>query len=318
MPRYRRTGSLASTQSAAGEVMRRRALRAVALGFHVFPVRAGDKTPAVPKNTSWDDLATRDVAQVNAWWGKGAAHNIGVSTGKSGLLVVDLDHACGSKPPAKWEGVTSGREVLERLAGEAGEQFPADTYTVRTWSGGMHLYFRAPEDLQLRNTAGTLGFCVDTRGLGGYVVGAGSVRQGHVYTVTNRVPIAPLPDWLCEALAPKVPTPRASSPTLVRGNSRAKRYLAAIVEGETAKVVAGTRGSRNHTLFIAALKLGSLVGAGELGELFAQEALLAAAARHFGVDDFTETEARKTIASGLRMGKQSPRHIRRQDRAART
>jgi hypothetical protein len=104
---------------------------------------------------------------------------------------------------------------------------------------------------------------------------------------------------------------------VVRGDSRAERYLAAIVAGETAKVAAGTRGSRNHTLFIAALKLGSLVGAGELGEHVAEEALFTAAARHFGVDDFTETEARKTIASGLRMGKQSPRHIR-QDRAGRT
>lgn len=46
---------------------------------------------------------------------------------------------------------------------------------------------------------------VDTRGVGGYVVAAGSVRRvaGEVrkYQVVRDVPVAPLPEWLSEALA---------------------------------------------------------------------------------------------------------------------
>jgi hypothetical protein len=146
--------------------------------------------------------------------------------------------------------------------------------------------------------------------VGGYVVGPGSVRLGRAYTITNRAPIAPLPAWLREALTPNVPAPRTSSPTLSLGESRASRYLTAIVEGEIANVAYAASGTRNRTLFVAALKLGSLVGAHELSKGAAEDALLAGASRHFGVDEFTETEARKTIASGLRVGRQSPRHIR--------
>jgi hypothetical protein len=290
-------------------VLRRRALRAAAQGFFVFPVQRGGKTPAVPRKTSWDELATRDRDQINTWWPDGAGLNIGISTGRSGLLVVDLDHGKGVPPPPRWQGATHGRDVLARLAAEAGEPFPDHTLAVTTSTGGLHLYFRAPENPVLRNTAGTLGWCIDTRGKGGYIVGAGSVRGGRAYTVTHRAPIAALPDWLRAALTPRVPAPR-TSPHLPVGDSRAERYLAAIVEGETTRVTNAVVHSRNHTLFIAALKLGSLVGAGELGEATAEDSLLAAASRHFGVEDFHDNEARKTIASGIQLGKQSPRHLR--------
>lgn len=308
MANHVRHGGRAET--AASEVMRRRALRAAAQGFYVFPVQRGGKTPAVSKGTSWEEVATRDRGQINAWWQTGSTHNIGVSTGKSGLLVVDLDQARGVEAPPEWEGASGGRVVLERLAAAAGQPFPGETLTVATSSGGLHLYFKAPKEIVLRNTAGTLGFCVDTRGVGGYVVGPGSVRLGRAYTITNRAPIASLPAWLREALTPRVSAPRASSPTLSLGDSRAERYRTAIVDGEIAKVAGAGSGTRNQTLYVAALKLGSLVGAHELAEVAAEDALLAGASRHFGVAGFTETEARKTIASGLRVGRQSPRHIR--------
>jgi hypothetical protein len=58
---------------------------------------------------------------------------------------------------------------------------PDRTYTVATASGGEHLYFRQPVGLQLRNTQGEhgsgLGWCIDTRGHGGFVVAAGSRRM---------------------------------------------------------------------------------------------------------------------------------------------
>lgn len=47
-----------------------------------------------------------------------------------------------------------------------------------TPSGGAHLYYRAPEGAELRNTCGRLGWRIDTRAHGGYVLAAGSRLSG--------------------------------------------------------------------------------------------------------------------------------------------
>lgn len=66
-----------------------------------------------------------------------------------------------------------------------------------TPTGGTHPYFAAPVDgPELRNTqgaAGGLGWLVDTRAAGGYVVGAGSTIDGRPYAVTCGTPPAPPP-----------------------------------------------------------------------------------------------------------------------------
>ena len=68
----------------------------------------------------------------------------------------------------------------------AGHRLPR-TFTVRTPSGGLHLYFTAP-DKSLGNTVGKLGRQIDTRGVGGYVVGPGSVCRTGYYTIVTRSP----------------------------------------------------------------------------------------------------------------------------------
>nr|WP_229686773.1 bifunctional DNA primase/polymerase [Longimycelium tulufanense] len=94
------------------------------------------------------------------------------------------------------------------MAAEAGQPVPDDTYTVATPSGGtrpgIHLYFQAPA-VELRNTVGKLGWRIDTRGVGGYVVAAGSVRPEGVYRVVRDAPVQLLPQWLVTALTPPCP-----------------------------------------------------------------------------------------------------------------
>jgi hypothetical protein len=68
----------------------------------------------------------------------------------------------------------------------------------------------------LRNTAGRLGWKIDTRGHGGYVVAAGSIRRDGRYRITRSREIAPLPAWLTNALttAPSLREPgEQSTPT---------------------------------------------------------------------------------------------------------
>jgi len=190
------------------------------------------------------------------------------------------------------------------------------TYTVATPSGGEHRYYAAPAGPELRNTAGRLGWRIDTRAAGGYAVAAGSMRRtaGGLlhYRVTNHAPVAPLPEWISAALTREPPAVEGQPTTHRAGpwqHGRHQAYVRAAVRGEAEAVTRAAPGTRNHTLFRAAANLGELAGAGLLEETDAAEALLAAARRHIGVEGFTLAEAQRTIGNGLTRGRRSPRTV---------
>lgn len=298
------------------------ALAAAARGWSVLPLRPNGKRPAFPDHTAdrctrtdpwcrdghrgWEPRATTDPARVRRAW-SARPYGVGVACGPSGLLVVDLDQPKpGQEQPAGWsaEGVTDGSDVLAVLAERAAQPFPADTYTVHTGRGGTHLYFRRPAGSRLGNSAGErggLGWLVDTRGIGGYVVAAGSAVDGRPYTVgADREP-ATLPGWLADRLTPPARTlPR---PPAMPAVGRLPAYLASALAAETIAVASTPEGGRNHALFEAATSLGRLVAGGALpAELVTAELDRAAAAA--GLEP-VETAA--TIASGLRKGGRRPR-----------
>jgi hypothetical protein len=299
------------------------ALTAAARGWSVLPLRPDGKRPAFPDHTAdrctrtdprcrdghtgWETRATTDPARVRRAWSS-RPYGVGVACGPSGLLVVDLDRPKpGETVPPGWAevgGVADGSDVLAVLAERAGQPFPGDTYSVRTGRGGTHLYFTRPAGTRLGNSAGDrggLGWLVDTRGTGGYVVAAGSTVDGRPYTVlADRVP-APLPGWLADRLTPG--TDRPAVRALPAADDRLPAYLRAAVAGEVARVTAATEGSRNHTLFVAACALGQLVAGGALpAELVTAELHQAAA----GVG-LQPAEAAGTVRSGLRAGARTPR-----------
>jgi hypothetical protein len=285
------------------------ALDAASRRWHVFPLRFGDKRPAIP---AWEDRATTDPDRIARCWTH-APYNVGIATGPSGLVVIDLDRPKhpDDTPPAEWaeHGVTDGADVLAVLCERHGQPFPADTYTVRTWSGGTHLYFAAPEGEPLRNTAGDsargLGWKVDTRALGGLVVGAGSTFDGHPYEVTHSGPAAPLPVWLAELLRPAPLPPQRPVTVALAGRDRRGKFLNAAVNGELARVTNSGEDQHNTALYIASVALGQLVAGGELNEADVTGWLLPAALQ-VGQG---EREARRTIASGLRAGARRPRKV---------
>ncbi|MGY1500781.1 bifunctional DNA primase/polymerase [Streptomyces sp. QTS52] len=285
------------------------ALDAASHDWRVFPLVPGGKRPAV---RDWEQHATTDRERIIRCWTH-AAYNVGIATGPSGLVVVDLDRPKhpADTPPAAWaeHGVTDGSDVLAVLCERHGQPLPTDTYTVRTWSGGTHLYFAAPEGEALRNTAGDsargLGWKVDTRAVGGLVVGAGSTFAGRPYTVVHNAPVAPLPGWLAELLRP-APLPAQKPVTVaLTGRGRRTAFLNAAVNGEVERVTNSGDAQHNHSLYIAAVALGQLVAGGELSE-GAVTGWLLTAALHVGQG---EGEARRTIASGLRAGARRPRTV---------
>jgi hypothetical protein len=278
------------------------ALAAAGCGWSVFPLVPGGKTPAI---RDWERRATTDRRQIYRWWAAGAENNIGLATGKSGLVVVDLDSGPGD-PPVQFAGARDGRDVLAMLAAAAGAEVPTDTYTVTT-PGGCHLYFRAPDGVALRNTAGSIGWRIDSRANGGYVVAAGSVREQGMYRVSRYGALDELPDWLARGLAP-APLLEPGAP-VVLSRGRAGAYVRAIVEREARAVAEAKTGTRHQRLLKAARTLGRLVGGGELVEDEARAALMAAAGGHVGIDGCTAAEVDQTVSDGIAYGRRLPRRI---------
>jgi hypothetical protein len=276
------------------------ALTAADRGWRVFPLLPGGKRPK-PGFTAWERHATDDPDRIRRMWTDGE-WNIGLACGPSGLVVVDLDTAKpGDQPPPAWahvEGVTDGVDVFAVLAERAGVGFPANTYTVRTASGGTHLYFAAPPGPGLRNTAGRLGWLIDTRAVGGYVVAAGSTVNNTRYEIVNDLPAAPLPGWL----ATRLTAPHDSEATGPAAPGHAG-YVRAALRGEVQRVLDAAPGTRNHTLNAAAYSLGTLVGGGLLARPVAEQALDTAA----GLIGLTAREREATIRSGLDSGQRQPR-----------
>ncbi|MER6286527.1 bifunctional DNA primase/polymerase [Streptomyces sviceus] len=275
------------------------ALTAADRGWHVFPLRPGTKRPALhgekactrtgqcaSGHRKWEQRATTDPDRIRAAWSR-TPFNVGIATGPSGLIVIDLDvpkdHSNADAP--------YGAATFAALCERAGHTVPS-TYDTRTASGGRHLYFNAPSGVRLGNTAGTVADAVDTRAWGGYVVAAGSILHEGSYTVVSDVAAAVLPDWLGDLLLPAVSRPAAPLRLpAVNGN----RAALAALEAECHLVATAPDGLRNTILNRCAFKVGRFVAWGDLPRHVAEEAFQAAGESR----GLTAAECRATIRSAL-------------------
>lgn len=302
------------------------ALAAAQMGLYVFPLRPGTKRPALhsaercPRadacrnsHLGWEQRATTDAAVIERCWSAGP-FNIGIATGPSGLVVVDLDtrKSPADVPPPRWsrEGVRDGHDVFAALCAEAGEDVPWETRTVRTARAGTHLYFREPSTVELRNTEGEhgngLGWKVDTRAHGGYVVAPGSITSDGEYSVTEDVSPLPLPVWLVHCLTPR-PRTAVSAPVVVP-SQRLPRYVTAAINGECRKLSTAVSGDHDKPPYVAGIALGQLVGAGVLPPATAEAHLMAAAAPLINAEcDCTEAKVRRSVRNGITAGMERPR-----------
>ncbi|GIE87905.1 bifunctional DNA primase/polymerase [Actinoplanes regularis] len=312
------------------------ALRAAALGhagrgWHVFPLRPDNrphdpdqaKRPAFPghgedrcdrtdprchqRHTGWEPRATTDPARITRAWAR-TPYNIALACGPSGLVVIDLDtRKPGAEPPVGHDGYRHGLQVFTDLCHQHGHPVPDDTYTVATGNGGRHLYYRHPAGPALRNTQGDrggLGWLIDTRAHGGYVVAPGSTAAGRPYRVLLDRPAAPLPGWIVDLLRPAEP----AGPRKVLGDFSAFRrgaYVRAAVRRTLDHLAAARPGERNITLLGGAVSLGQLVAGGALPGEEVIEALTPTAL----AIGLTERETARTIRSGLRHGARNPRRV---------
>lgn len=216
-------------------------------GFHVFPLIPGTKRPLV---RDWENRATTDREALDAW-PQGAG--VGIACGPSNLVVLDLD-AHGGDRPDQWAkpGINDGLDVLAAVWQEHDlETSFLHTYTVWTPTGGLHCYFRAPEDRDVRNSAGKIGWQVDVRAQGGYVVGAGTVLENGTYTSLHAPQdLMTLPGWLTGLLVDHKPVERRVHRP-IKTRTEADRRVAGLARA----VAEAGEGQRNSTLNWAAYQL---------------------------------------------------------------
>ena len=222
--------------STAERPMVEHALRQAARGFRVFPLKVQDFTPAFK---DWQDMATSNEATIRSIWGA-ADWNIGIATGGN-LIVLDVDVKNGK----------SGLESLVKLNLDIDDRL---TYTVRTPTNGLHIYYLG---LNVANSVERLGPGLDVRGARGYVIGAGSylppgVKNGPGGFYTELVPcdLAPLPAVLSERMA--AAPERASQTPCVKLDlpdalERARRWLL-----QEAPAAVQGQGGDNQTFAVAA------------------------------------------------------------------
>jgi hypothetical protein len=232
----------------------------------------------------WSRLATLSPRLIRAQLADGP-WNFGIACKWSSLLVVDEDR-------------TGAFAKFATSIGQAVEP----TFAVDT-AKGRHYYYRQAEGAPIGNGRGKLaGHDIDIRGggagLGGYVVGPGSVHQtGVVYTpVDSTMPIQPVPGWLAEVLSPGRPPEPARRTPRPASTFGALRGLVRIVLDATPER------DRNTRLYWSACRAGELVSAGQVDKVTATSLLVDAATR----TGLPETEARRTIASGLRTAAPCP------------
>lgn len=141
-------------------------------GFYVFPMTPDGR---FLQGFGWDRGASRSVRQIRSWWASSPRQRIGIHTGRSGLVVVDLDRK-------------NGKDGFASLKAE-GHRLPRTfSYTSRSGNGQHHIY-RAPEGEQLtidRDLNGMPG--VDIRSGIGLIVYNGP-------TLTKKPRLAPAPEW---------------------------------------------------------------------------------------------------------------------------
>ena len=268
-------------------------------GWRVFPLRTDTGTPVF---TEWPERATTDIDQIQEWWtGNYAQNGVGIATGpESGIWVLDIDVKDA-------DGFSSLRELTRTHGGNVDEF--TRTMTVRTPSGGAHVYFRWDEasasEGGIRNSAKSLAPGLDVRGIRGYVrapeVGAYRIVERDGVKITRTVSA---PEWLIPLCKKRRST---SAEDMTNADVRARtgeqgrqwgRFQAAEAVRRLGRSPSGTR---NDNLNRTAYRLGML--SVSLGEPTREDALrqCLAALADAGANDSIDAQTR-TFTSGWEAG----------------
>lgn len=202
-------------------------------GFRVFPChpdepgREGNARRAKkPMWEGWTEWATSDETTIRSWWGS-QEFNIGVLT--DNLVVVDIDIKPEKDGLASWMALYGG----------------FDTLTVRSPSGGLHLYYSGAN---VALNQGALGRGLDIRSYHGYVLAPGSTIDGVPYRVEIDQPIAPAPQVVIARCKPPGERVANAQETLVDEDDPRAVALAVAAIAATPAAIEGERSEAAYKL----------------------------------------------------------------------
>lgn len=247
------------------------------------------------------NAASNDLGQVAKWWDRSPHAGIGIPADGNDLAIIDVDpYHGGDRSLLRLRGWLADHGYLWP-GGHAG---PRETLTQVTGSGGWHYLFAAPPG-GIKNVAKAFGDDwpgLDTRGRGGYIVGAPTAHvSGGTYGWSNFFADAlPWPAPLTALMdPPEVVRPFALDGEIPASFRDVERYVAVAVTIELEALRSARKDGRNNQLNKAGYAIGRFVAAGQLDERTAY-AELVAAGRACGLD---EKEIPKSALSGLAAGK---------------
>ena len=254
-----------------------------------------DSCPCLPAGRTCHGVraATADSDRLTRWWHQHPHAVPGIAAGPSRLVLIDLDThtdqlpddpatellpgidlTAEGIPPEQLTATRDGRDVLLLLAHLRGGPRPWPTgpdhqpVTATTPSGGRHLWYRAPPDVDLRQAIGELGWQIDIKAGWSYGVAPGALARRGPYTLTAGDPANPgrMPDWLAREVtrtARRQPLPKGLPkplPTQVTAGGRTgpSAYLNTVLE-RGASELAGLRDGRQRALSALAYKAGGLL-----------------------------------------------------------
>jgi hypothetical protein len=163
----------------------------VTLGYFIFPLVEDTKIP--PEGMYWRSMASNDINEATSWWTKFPNDNVGIDCGKSAILVIDLD---SEEAADRWDEIWDEHE-------DSG--WDDGRYPVVETRRGWHVYFEQPDHEIGNPKQHRLGEGIDVKGVGGMVVGPGSVIGGHDYALVrgDLAKVPPLPHWLDSMVRPR-------------------------------------------------------------------------------------------------------------------
>lgn len=335
-----------------------------AQGWPVHPLAPGRKTPASNcaacrrRGHTWEDCgclaaggwchgfraATLNAERIQQWWGRHPSFGVGIACGPARLVVIDVDaHAVPLPdrdrllpgipigPGVDVSKMANGFHTLAVLAALRGATDPTsdiETLRVRTPSGGMHVWYRVPDDRRWLCSTGSstgraLAWQVDVRAHGGYIIAPGTVTCDGAYTPVGaaREP-APLPAWLAQELqrtghlestrcpdrTPALPPQRARQAIAAAGGgrTRAEQALASALAEVASCAMAPAGTGFSEKLNRAAYTAGGLAAAGHLDSAAAEDLLTETA---HAARPGQERRATQIIRSGMTAGMRRPLHL---------
>ena len=259
-------------------------------GMKIIPVKPMGKAPLIP---DWNNRASSDLDIIRAWSAQFPNCNFGIACGPSNLVVVDIDVKDGKDGLRVWNEITQG--LFD------------DTFSVETPSGGIHFYYRGSD---FRNSVDAVGYGIDVRGEGGFVVAPWSRTDQGTYLprlsdgLSGPLEISPVPEGLKTLLR----APKGSGrleidglPTSLGGavSKPASLALQKTLGGAALRLFSAQEGSRNDQLNRASFEVGKALANDPDIEAIVVK-MLCSFGQEIGLE---RSEVSNTVRSGLAAGR---------------